>query len=106
MAQKWYEEAEKKLGQGNIEKSYEGQLDGQYGYLLLGKKELSFVHEEGLFRKKVVFDLNIPYNNIKKIDHKGDHGFALNQKNGKTHIFASQDTKVSPIEKDLEALIK
>ena len=106
MAQKWYEEAEKKLGQGNIEKSYEGQLDGQYGYLLLGKKELSFVHEEGLFRKKVVFDLNLPYNNIKKIEHKGDHGFAFNKTDGTTHIFASQNTEVSPIERDLEALMK
>lgn len=47
-------------------KNFPGNSDKKYGYLVLTKKKLVFVHEKGLFSKsyEVVWDL--PYSGLKE----------------------------------------
>jgi len=79
-------------------KSYEGFLDGTFGYLLISKNRVMFVHEKGLFKKAVKFDLDLPYNQVGKVAHLGDRVFDITEKSGGHHTFQTDVLRVSRIE--------
>jgi hypothetical protein len=69
MAQNWYKEAEKALEPGDaIQKSYPGNLDGGRGYLIISNKRLMFQNVKGLLSKKYSITMNVPLENISKVD--------------------------------------
>ena len=72
MAQNWYKEAEKALEPGDaIQKSYPGHLDGGRGYLIISNKRLMFQNVKGFLSKKYDLTMNVPLENISKVDVKG-----------------------------------
>ncbi len=99
MAPKWYEEAKKRLeADDNIQKNYEGYLDEKFGYLVISNKKVMFVREKGLLRKTVMFDLDLPYEEIDKIGPMGDRVFNITEKSGKRHVFRTDVLRVKKIE--------
>jgi hypothetical protein len=69
MAQNWYKEAEKALEPGDaIQKSYPGNLDGGRGYLIISNKRLMFQNVKGLLSKKYNITMNVPLENISKVN--------------------------------------
>ena len=106
MAHKWYDIAEKKLDtEDEIQISYLGKLDGEYGYLCLSKRKLLFVNQEGFFRKSYKLTLVIPYEEIGRISHEGRYKLNLIDVEGKKHDFVTSDLPESIIEKSLKDLI-
>jgi len=79
-------------------KSYEGVLDGTFGYLIISKNRVMFAHEKGLFKKAVKFDLDLPYNEVGKVTHLDDRVFDITEKSGEHHTFQTDIIKVSSIE--------
>jgi len=101
MSSKWIELAQKNLGPGDgVEKSFSGYCDRKYGYLVLSKKKLLFVTEEGLFTKKYNLVFNIPYEKL-KTDTKGNYGLVITEAGGKTYDLTF-DISVSTITKSLK----
>lgn len=104
---RWYEIAEKNLEEGDeIQKSYPGKLDGESGYLLLSNKKLQFVHEEGFLRKSYEINLELSYDEIRKISPNGRYELDLTDKKGKKHDFKTFEIPESIIEKNLEELLE
>ena len=104
---KWHEEAEKRVGKDDeILRSYEGALDGTYGFLTISKERVMFVTEKGLFRKTVDFLLDLPFSEVSKINHKGDRVFEFVDKSGKHHDFETNLIGVSTIEDFLKERIE
>ena len=52
-------------------KTYSGELDKKYGTLVLSKKRLLFVREEGFLKKTYTTTMNHSYEEIKKIERNG-----------------------------------
>ncbi len=102
IAPKWYELAEKNLDEGDeIQKSFQGKLDGDKGYLCLSNKKLLFVHEEGFLSKTYDLILDLPKEKIDNISHDSKYNLEITETEGKKHQFKSLDIPVSIIEKDL-----
>jgi len=60
-----------------------------------------FAYEKGLFKKSVKFDLDLPYNQVGKINHLGDRVFDITEKSGHHHTFQTDIMRVSRIEEAL-----
>ena len=102
IAPKWYEIAEKTLEEGDkIQKSFQGRLDGDGGYLCLSNKKLLFVHEEGFLSKSYELILDLPKEKIEKISQDGKYKLDIVETEGKKHKFNSLDIPASVIEKAL-----
>ena len=100
---KWHDIAEREIEQGDsIERSYEGKLDGKYGYLLLSKRKLLFVREEGYLRKSYDLILDLPYDKIGVISHKGRYTIEFFEGKDKKHDFESYSVLASRIEEGIE----
>ena len=85
MVDKWLELAQRNLEVGDsIEKTFTGHCDRKYGYLLMSRKKLLFVSEEGLFSKKYDLVFSIPYNKL-KFDEKGRSGLEVTEVGGKRY---------------------
>ena len=88
MAPKWYEYAQKSTSPNeHIIKNYAGNLDGNYGHLMISDKKLFFVKEEGFFRKKYSVPFILPYNKVKDIHPLDKYHLQISEKTGKTHEF-------------------
>ena len=98
-APKWYEEARRRVGkEDEILKSYEGYLDDAHGYLVISKKKVIFIKENGLFKKTVKINLDLPYNQVGKVSHLSDRVFDITEKSGKHHTYQTDVIRVSLIE--------
>ncbi|MBD3206168.1 hypothetical protein GF319_07470 [Candidatus Bathyarchaeota archaeon] len=105
MAPKWYEYAKKNLKPGEeIDKNYEGRLDGNFGYLFITDKRLLFIKQEGFLRKSYEIILDMPKNNLDKIERTGNYQMEIILKDGEIHSFES-DIGISVIEKSMEEAI-
>jgi len=105
MAPKWYEYVEKNLNPGEeIDKNYEGRLDGNFGYLFITDKRLLFVKQEGFFRKSYEIILDMPKDSLEKIERTGNYQMEIVDIDGVSHRFES-DIGISVIEKSLEEAI-
>ncbi|MFB0543456.1 MAG: PH domain-containing protein, partial [Candidatus Bathyarchaeia archaeon] len=68
MSKKWSDLVEKSLErEDQIQKTYSGNLDGNYGYLALSNKKILFVHEKGFLHKTYTLILDIPYEQVGKV---------------------------------------
>ena len=104
-APKWLDIAEKKIEQGDlIEKSYEGELDGKWGHLLLSKKKILFVREEGIIHKSYNLDLDLPYDKIGMISHKGRFKLEVIEGKGKKYDFKSWEVLAEKVEEGIDSL--
>ena len=104
MSSKYLELAQKNLESGDdIEKTYSGNCDRKYGHLLMSKKKLLFVSEEGLFSKKYSLVFDIPYDKL-KTNPKGRYGLEVIDAEGKRHDLTF-DISVSTVMKSLQDLM-
>ena len=101
MSSRWIEFAKKNLEPGDdVEKSYSGYCDRKYGYLLISKKRLLFVSEEGLFSKKYNLVFSIPYEKL-KTDSKRDHELEVTEVGGKRYSLVF-DISLSAVMKSID----
>jgi hypothetical protein len=89
----------------HIQESYFGNLDGENGFLALSKTKLLFVREKGFLRHQYNVQLDLSYQNIGKLDHKGTHNLEFVEVNGKKHSFKT-DFNISHLEDSLTQLMK
>jgi hypothetical protein len=90
LAPKWYEYAEKRLKKGEeIEKNYEGTLDGNFGYLFITNQRLLFVKQEGFLRKSHELILDLPQENVEKMQKVDNYQMEIVESDGKKHVFES-----------------
>ena len=102
---KWHDVAEMNIDQGDsIQNSYEGELDGKMGYLLLSKRKLLFVREEGFLRKSYDLSLDLPYDDIEEFSLKGRYELKMTDVEGREHGFRSFEVLAKRIEERLENL--
>jgi hypothetical protein len=102
---KWHDVAEMNIEQGDsIQNSYEGELDGKMGYLLLSKRKLLFVREEGFLRKSYDLSLDLPYANIEEFSLHGRFELKMTDVEGRKHGFRSFEVLAQRIEERLENL--
>jgi len=104
-APKWHDIAENNIEkEDSLEKSYEGKIDGKTGYLLLSRRKLLFVREEGFFRKAYNLTLDLPYDEISTISDKARFKMEFIDKNGEKHDFESYAVLASKIKEDINKL--
>jgi hypothetical protein len=107
MAPKWRDMAERNLEKGDeIEKSYPAELQGQNGYILMSKKKLQFISEEGFLRKSYDLMIDLPYERIEDISQGGKYELDIMDDEGKKHRFETGGLVASIPEKNLKELIK
>ena len=88
----------------SIQNSYEGELDGKMGYLLLSKRKLFFVREEGFLCKSYDLSLDLPYENIEEYSLHGRYELKMTDVEGRKHSFRSFEVLAKRIEERLENL--
>ena len=102
---KWLDLAEKNLDpEDEIQKKYIGELDGEYGWLILSNKKLQFMHEKGFLHKTYDLVLDLKYDKIRKINHKSKQEVELVDVEGTKHNFKTGSIPVSIVEKELKDL--
>ena len=107
MALKSRELAEKNLQQGDsIQKTYEGKVDGNRGYLMMSKQKLLFYQEEGGFLKKSYnLKLDLPYVNIESVTPVGSYLLDIVETNGKKHEYRTFDITTAHIQASFKELL-
>ena len=98
MKPKWYNVASEDLDEGEvIQKTYEIELDGNYGFLVLTNQKLKFIKQEGFFRKKITKIFETELNEIAEIgENKNRFKFTLTLKHHPhTYNFQSNTIPVS-----------
>ena len=104
---KWKDLAEKNLDQGDkIQKSFPGKFDGKHGYLIMSKRKLQFLLEEGFLHKVYDLVIDLPYEKIGEISHEGKYELDFTVVDGKKHYFKTIDYPVKIAEKSLVDLVK
>ena len=86
------------------QKTYEGRLDGKFGYMILTNKKILFLREEGFINKSYNVTLNLLYEKIDSVSTKGRNTLEVASKDGK-YVFISE-ISVAGIENALNELIK
>ena len=91
MAPKWYEYAKSKLNTDEeIEKTYEGRLDGKFGYLFLTSERIFFVKQEGLFRKNYEVTMDLTNKNVKTLETTDGKRINIVHEDGSKYLFESE----------------
>lgn len=86
MVDKWLEMGQKNLEQGDtIERTYPAMYNRKSGYLLVAKKKLMFVSEEGLFGKKYNMMFDMPYQRIGNIAQTKNYVLEITETDGRKH---------------------
>lgn len=102
---KWRDLAEKNLNpEDEIQKNYDGELDGEYGWLILSNKKLQFMREKGFLHKTYDLILDLRYAKVGKINHKSKQEVELVDVEGTKHNFKTFSIPVSIVEKSLKDL--
>jgi hypothetical protein len=105
IVKKWVEIAGKNIESGDrMEKSYPGRLDGKYGWFIMSDKKLMFIQEEGFLRKHYELILDLPYEKIRKISHKGNYELDFIDVDGIKHDFKIYEINIKHVEKNLKEL--
>jgi len=79
MSAPWFSVVDKVLDEGDSPvKNYLGKSDDKYGYLVITKKKLVFVHEKGLFRKSYELVWEVPLSSVKEIEQSDKYKIKLN----------------------------
>ena len=107
MKPKWYEFGEKSISkEDEIKKNYTGRLNGDYGHLMMSKKKLLFVKEEGLLRKKYAVTLNLPYEKIDEIKPKDKFDLQISGESGDSYEFLTDNIPVSIVGESVRELMR
>lgn len=107
MSLSWKNEVEKYIGvDDKIQEACEGQLHGETGQLVLTRRRILFVKEEGLLRKKVKIPFELPYARIKRVEAEGQHKLLVSDINELKHSFISMETPAPKIEARLKKYMK
>ena len=85
-------------------KTYTGELDRKYGTLVLSKKRLLFIKEEGFLKKTYTTMINHSYEEIKKIERNGMRLEFTDTKNN-VFVFKTEGAALV-VENSLRELIK
>ena len=105
MAPKWYEYAQKQLNKDEqIQKNFEGRLEGSFGYLFLTDHRLLFVKQEGFLRKSYELILDLPKKEVKDLQQLDGYKMEILETGGEKHLFES-DISVSNIQKSINELL-
>lgn len=103
----WKEEVQKSLESGDhIEKEYESNYMGSYGYMAITGKKVVFVSEKGLFKKTYTKLLDLPYDSMKGATLKGKQILELADAENKTHTFNIVDIPAQIVKDSLDKYIK
>ena len=79
MSAPWLNVVEKVLDKGDSPfKNYPGKSDDKFGYLVITKKKLVFVHEKGLFRKAYDLVWDVPLSDLKELKQIDKYKIKLN----------------------------
>ena len=71
MRPKWYKFASEDLDEGEeVQKSYEIEIDGKNGFLILTNQNLRFIQQEGFWRNKYSKTFETRYEEIDEIGEK------------------------------------
>ena len=90
MAPKWYEYVEKRLKpEEQIDKNFEGRLDGDFGYLFITNQRLLFLKQEGFLRKSYEITLDLPKGNVESVEPTGKFELEVIESGGASHKFES-----------------
>ena len=84
--------------------SYPGRFEGRFGYLLLTKKKLMLVREEGFLNKTHRVILNLQYDKIREYSAQKNFNFEIVDSSGGRTVFVSE-VVASHIEDALRQLI-
>jgi hypothetical protein len=84
--------------------SYPGRIEGRFGYLLLTKKTLMLIREEGFLTKTHMVVLNLPYNRISEYSTKKNFNLEIVDSSSGRTVFVS-DVMASHIVDALRRLI-
>ncbi|MBL7168021.1 hypothetical protein ISS40_05050 [Candidatus Bathyarchaeota archaeon] len=107
MSSRWMIEVKKHIGvDDKVQETCEGQLHGETGQLVLTRRRILFVKEEGLFRKKVLIPLELPYAKIKRVAADGSHKLLVYDINEIKHSFIVMETPAPKIESRLKEYMK
>jgi hypothetical protein len=88
MSRKWFEMAQSLLDEGDeIRKSYDGKIDGKYGWLIISDKKVMFLNESGFISKSYSVVFEILRENIKDITQKGAYELIITDVSGNTSRF-------------------
>jgi hypothetical protein len=88
MSRKWFEMAQRLLDEGDeIRKSYDGKIDGKYGWLIISDKKVMFLNESGFISKSYSVVFEILRENIKDITQKGAYELIITDVSGNTSRF-------------------
>jgi hypothetical protein len=105
LAPKWYEYAKSKLNADEvIEKTYEGRLDSNFGYLFLTNKRILFVKQEGLFRKNYEITMDLTKENIQTLETSNGNRINIVHQDGSKYLFESE-IKASIIQESLQEVL-
>jgi hypothetical protein len=88
----------------SIQRDYPGRIEGKYGYLLLTKKKMMFIKEEGFLSKNYSVVFNLPYNRVQGYSTKQKSNLEIIDTSGGSQTFVSE-VITSNIEDALKSLI-
>jgi hypothetical protein len=98
MSSKWFEVAQRLLGEGDeIQKSYEGKIDGKFGWLILSDKKIMFIHESGFISKTYSIIFEIPRENIQHVIQEGSYELSITDITGNNFRFKTFEYHVDII---------
>ncbi len=105
MSSKLVEAAQKSIEPSDkVQRSYSGRIESKYGYLVLTKKKLMFLREEGFLGKTYSVVLNLPYDKVRDYSSKQRFNLEVNDALGGRKVFVSE-VATSVIEDALKSLI-
>jgi len=107
MSNKWYDLAKRLLGpEDEIQKSYHGNINGKYGYLIISKKKVLFLHETGFMSKEYSIIYEKKRENIEKVTLDGTYELSISDIFGNTFTFKTLELPAVIIRKNLETSVE
>jgi hypothetical protein len=105
VSSKLVEIAQKSMDTGDkMQFSYTGRIEGKYGYLVLTKKKLMFLREEGFLSKTYSVVFNLTYDKVRSYSSKQRFTLEILDITGGSKVFVSE-VAASIIEDAMKSLI-
>jgi hypothetical protein len=85
------EVAQKSMETGDsIQKTYSGRIDGKYGYLVITRKKILFLKEEGFFSKSYSIIYNLPFEKMNSFSLKDKYNLEFINSKDERKVFVSE----------------
>jgi hypothetical protein len=104
VSNKIVETAQRSMGTDDkVEKTYPGTIDGKYGYLVMTRKKLLFLKEEGFIGKSYNVTYSIPYEKMRDVSVNEKYKLEISDLTFGKKVFVSE-IAASTIETSLNSL--